>query len=174
MSEGENAPVTVLLEELKQWLRIEDGGQDALLYQLLHAATEAVEAQLGGLLIVREVEESGWLCDGRLRLAARPVRELVSAVVIDGEEEAEFADSRLDRRGDGSAVVLFPGMREGLVRVRFRAGGVADWNGVSEAVRLAVMRLAAHFHVHRDGDDDRGIPATVMQMLAPHRVRRLA
>lgn len=169
MAAGGKAPAAALLEELKLWLRIEEAQEDALLHQLLHAATGAVEATLGWLLIAREVEERGVLCGGVLRLTAGPVRELVSVTrLADGTP----VDATLEKGSAGPALVRAP-IPRGEIGVRFVAGAATDWNGLAETVRLAVIRLAAHFYAHRDDRDEPGIPASVLRMLDPFRARRL-
>lgn len=167
------APLAALLDELKLWLRIEEQLEDALLYQLLRAATEAVEAHVGCLLIAREVEERGRVRHGWMRLASRPVRSLIWVRREEGETQTPIVDARLDCGGPGPAMLACPGVHDAEVRVRLVAGSVDNWNGLSEALRLAVVRLAAHFYAHRDGDGDAGIPAAVLRMLAPFRTRRL-
>lgn len=173
MAQPDKAPIAALLDELKLWLRIEEGVEDALLFQLLRAATEAVEAHIGWLLIAREVEERGILCDARMRLAARPVRRVISASLVGASGETAIPDARLEHAGQVPAILYCPGVRSGAVRVRFVAGEADGWNGLAEALRLAVIRLAAYFYAHRDGGDDAGIPAAVERMLAPFRWRRL-
>ncbi|MFA7439463.1 MAG: phage head-tail connector protein [Sphingomonadaceae bacterium] len=169
MAGGGKAPVAALLEELKLWLRIEDTGEDALLHQLLHAATGAAEAILGWLLIAREVEERGRLSAGVLRLTATPVRELLSVV---RQEDGAPVEAVLKNGSVGPALVQASVMRAD-VRVTFVAGEAADWNGLDEMIRLAVIRLAGHFYAHRDGREDPGIPPAVTRMLEPFRGRRL-
>jgi uncharacterized phiE125 gp8 family phage protein len=162
------------LAELKAYLRIEDAHEDALLAGLLRAATEIVEAMLGVLLFEREVEERGPLTAGALVLSAEPARSLVAVVLEgpDGPETVTGATFEVSREGVGRLQVQ--GVPEAsLVRVRYRAGMGADWNWVPEALRLAVLRAAAHFHAHRDGADDAGLPPAVRRMLAPWRTRRV-
>lgn len=173
----DNAPPAVALAELKAFLRIEGGQEDALLAGLLRAATETVEAMLGVLLIEREVEERGALVGGRLRLTAEPARTLVEVLRLDGDGEAAplAADAaRLKPGRHGGASLLVDGGREGEeVIVRYRAGTAANWNWVPEVLRLSVIRAAAHFHARRDSVDDPGIPPAVKRMLAPWRTRRV-
>jgi uncharacterized phiE125 gp8 family phage protein len=160
------------LAELKAYLRIEDAREDALLAGLLRAATETVEAMLGVLLFEREVEERGPLKDGGLTLTGEPARSLESVVLVsaDGSETLVPGKLEVSRDGVGRVLVEGPG---GTVKVRYRAGMGADWNWVPEVLRLAVLRAAAHFHAHRDGADDAGLPPAVRRMLAPWRARRV-
>jgi uncharacterized phiE125 gp8 family phage protein len=170
MPELTKAPEAARIEELKQWLRIEDGREEPLLHQLLRAATEVVESHLGFLLIQRELEWAGRLCDGAVRLAGGPVQSLVS-VTVEGTDEALAA--RIEPGAGAGAIVIVDGGADTSVRIRYVAGSASDWNGLPEAVRLGVLRLAAHMYAHRDADDDVGIPIAVIRLLAPFRIRRM-
>lgn len=173
----ETTPPAAALAELKAFLRIESGQEDALLAGLLRAATETVEAMLGVLLIEREVEERGIIAAGRMKLTAEPARTLVEASRVDeaGEAVAVAGDRlRLQPGRHGGASLLVEGARDGEeIIVRYRAGTAANWNWVPEVLRLSVIRAAAHFHARRDAADDPGVPPAVRRMLAPWRSRRV-
>lgn len=177
MANVEKAPPAAALAELKAFLRIEDGAEDALLAGLLRAATETVEAMLGVLLFERGVEERGHVKDGKVSLTISPAVRLLSAtlVAIDGgETPVAEADARFCTTRFGDGHVTLPGVAEGNeILVRYRAGLAETWNGVPEILRLSVIRAAAHFHAHRDGSDDGGLPPAVARMLSPWRTRRL-
>lgn len=166
-------PPVAAIAELKAYLRIESGDEEPLLVAVLRAATETVEAMLGVLLVEREVVEQGPVCAGRFALSAEPVRGLES-VVRAGETEPlpeDAAALELLRGGAGRVTLALP---EGTrVEVRYRAGMATDWAWLPEALRLAVLRAAAHFHAHRDGADDAGLPAAVSRMLSPWKRRRV-
>lgn len=159
----------VLLAELKAYLRIEDEEEDALLTWLLRAATEAVEAWLGWLLIERDVEEWRVVRQGSIDLGASPVRALLEAESEDGTGEGALRVSRF-----GVGLVAMSGVADGAsVRVKYRAGLAQDWNGLPEPVRLGVLRAAAHFHAHRDAGADGGLPPAVARLVGPWRARRM-
>lgn len=174
MASIERGPPAAALAELKAYLRIEHGDEDALLAALLRAATETVEAMLGLLLFEREVVESARLADGGIWLRHEPVRSLTS-VTLDGAAEPlapAAATLALDRDGRGRVTV--PGAGDGtLIHARYRAGMASDWNWVPDSLRLAVLRAAAHFHAHRDSADDGGLPPAVRRTIGPWRARRL-
>lgn len=162
-------PPVAFIEELKAWLRLEHGEEDALLHQLVRAATEMVEARLGWLLIERVVAVEGEGCDGRMAVSVSPVRRLVDAVDGDG--------ATLDAHLEGGRRTVVTNLPDGWVRVRLLAGRYADWNAVPEMLRLATVQLAAHFYRHRDGDGDGdrgGLPATVEDCLRRFRRLRMA
>lgn len=177
MAKVESAPPAAALAELKQFLRIEDGREDALLSGLLRAATETVEAMLGVLLFEREVEERAVVRGGAIALVAEPARSLtrIQSVASDGELQAIGLDEATFKPGSsGAGRIELPGFCDGSeIVVRYRAGMGADWNWVPEVLRLSVIRAAAHFHAHRDSPDDPGIPPAVRRMLGPWRTRRL-
>ena len=173
----DRAPPGAALAELKAFLRIETSLEDALLTGLLLAATESVEALLGQLMFERPVAERGVLSDGGLRLAAGPVRSLVSVETIGTDGMLSVAPdgaARLLIGAHGEGRIDAPELPEGVgVQVRYLAGLAGDWNGVPEVLRLCVIRTAAHFHTHRDAPDDPGIPPAVQRMLGPWRARRI-
>jgi uncharacterized phiE125 gp8 family phage protein len=111
------------------------------------------------------------------RLLARPV------VAIDGVEgvDAEGASVALavgayavdiDARGEGwvRAVGAVPVSR---LKVTYRAGMASDANGLPEAVRQGVVRLAAEQYAARTGGEAR-VPAVVTALWRPWRRMRIA
>lgn len=171
----ERAPPAAALAELKAHLRLEDGAEDALLAGWLRAATEAVEAELGQLLIVRGVEEVCLLRFGAVRPTLGPMRVLEAVELPDGLGGWRALDAGLFAlKAAEPARVVLAGSAEGSeVRLRYRAGLGTGWNDLPELLRLAVVRLAAHFHANRDSGDAAGMPPAVRQLLGPQRVRRL-
>ncbi len=171
----ERAAPAAAMAELKAHLRLEDGAEDALLAGWLRAATEAVEAELGQLLIMRGVEEVCLMRFGAVRPTLGPVQEVEAVELLDGEGTWLALDAtRFVLKAAGTARVLLPGSADGSeVRIRYQAGLGTGWNDLPELLRLAVVRLAAHFHANRDSDDAAGMPPAVRQLLGPHRVRRL-
>ncbi len=164
------------LDELKAFLRVEGAAEDAVLAQLLAAATETVEAIVGRVLIEREIEEIAIVRRGRARLGHEPVRSLVTVEQRGPDGQwAGVPGARLEPGADGSAHVVADALGDEPVEVRlvYRAGVAVDWNWVPEALRLAVLRAAAHFHAHRDAPDDPGLPAAVARLVQPWRARRL-
>ena len=171
---GEKAAAVAPLEELKGFLRIEDGTEDALLAGILRAATEAVEAWLGWLLIAREVTERTEIVQAAVLLRATPVQSLGSVALVDAGDTSPIADVRLQVSRFGVGKVALTGVCDGMqVIVRYRAGLADDWNGLPEPVRLGVLRAAAHFYAHRDGGEGGGLPPAVARLVSPWRVKRM-
>lgn len=170
-----SAPVVPIVE-MRTYLRIETDAEDAVLAGLVRAATSLVEAWTGRLLIERGATETFPEGLGELRLSAGPVIRVGEVAALSPDDEAvPLADDawRLIRQRDSSATILLLRHVEGEVRVSYRAGMAADWNGLPEAIRLAVLRAAGHLHANRDGAGDAGLPGAVCQMLAPWRRLRL-
>jgi len=177
MAKVEKSPPVAALADLKGYLRIEHGAEDALLAGLLRAATETVEAMVGAMLLERDVEERLRVKGGKVALTLCPAVRLVSAsLVLDDGSEVPLAaaDARFSTNRYGDGHVNLSGVSEGdNIRVRYRSGLAESWNGVPELLRLSVVRTAAHFHAHRDGVDDAGLPPAVTRMASPWRTRRL-
>ncbi len=169
------AAPAALLDELKSFLRIENGLEDALLVGMLRASTEAIEKLLGTLLIEREVNELVVVRNGRLTLGVAPARALIGAWLTGADGEAQpIAGAKLESGSTGAFVVVAEGLPEASqVSVRYRAGLATEANGLPELIRSCVIRTAGHFHASRDGADAAGIPESVKGLLAPWRVRRL-
>ncbi|MCC6479976.1 MAG: phage gp6-like head-tail connector protein [Sphingomonadaceae bacterium] len=68
--------------------------------------------------------------------------------------------------------MLQPGAA-GRVEIACTAGMAQSWAELPEAIRLGVLRLAAHLHLHRDSPDDPGPPEAVRTLLRPWRRRRI-
>jgi uncharacterized phiE125 gp8 family phage protein len=128
-------------------------------------------------LIERGVTERLSVSSAWQRLGATPVRG-VNAVTGIPAEGASFALSAsaykidINRHQDGWLRVAQPGSA-GRVDVAYRAGLVAAWSDLPEAIGLAVLRIAAHLHAHRDAPDDAGPPPAVASLLRPWRRMRL-
>jgi len=174
MSASGRPPQVAALDELKAFLRVETAIEDALLQGFLRAATAAAEAFLGEALVRRECEDLLDPQAGPLRLAARPVREVLLVERLGGERPGpvEPGDWSVctDRRGR-SRLELDPA--GGRVRAVYSAGLADDWNGVPEPVRLAVLRAAAHAFANRDDPDGGAFPPAFGDLLAQVRKPRL-
>ncbi len=118
---AKGGPLAVPLDDLKSYLKIGLGDEDALLTDLIYSASEAVERFLGQLIIARSVEEIISAHRGWHKLAIRPVRSIsgLTGLPADGPEFALPVDSYaidIDAGGTGWVRVLNPGSA-GRVRV---------------------------------------------------------
>jgi uncharacterized phiE125 gp8 family phage protein len=171
-------PLPVAIEQVKAYLRIQGSDEDALLAGLVRTASELCEALTRTALIEREVEETIAARPGWTRLEAAPVRAIlaVSGLAADGSATLLAPDDfaiDIDSAGDGWVRVLRSAGAE-RAAVLYRAGRAADWNGVPEPLRHGIVRLAAHFYTHRDGEDGSAPPAAVTALWLPYRRLRLS
>ena len=81
-------------------------------------------------------------------------------------------DVDIDAAGEGW-VRLLRAVGEKRVRVSYQAGMAADPNGLPEALRHGIVRLAAHLYTHRDRPEGSGLPAAVTALWRPWRRLRL-
>lgn len=173
------------LAELKAYLKVTLADDDALLDDLLRAATDMAERFTGQIMIDRGVGELMPITGGWQRLSVRPVRALtaVAGVPAEGSEYAlpvEAYALDIDRNGDGWIRVSRPGGAT-RVRVTYRAGVAADDTGVPEAIRHGVIRLAGEYYARRAGElraSSGGLdvqpPAAVAALWRPWRRMRLS
>ncbi|HEX7820320.1 MAG TPA: phage head-tail connector protein [Sphingobium sp.] len=175
------ATPVVALDDLKRYLKISLGDDDALLGELLRAATDMAERFTGQILVDRAVAEVMPVTGEWQRLSIRPVRAVTGVVAIPATG-AEFALAveayaiDIDRNGDGWVRVVRQGAAAGMgarVRVAYRAGIAADGAGVPEAIRHGIIRLAGEYHASRDGLEVRP-PAAVSALWRPWRRMRLS
>lgn len=164
------APVS--LDEVRGWLRLGAATDDAVIAQLIRAATNVCEAFIGQWLIARTVVEIVPVRAGDVRLSARPVTAVdgVSLIAADGGEAALApGDYRVTISRDGTArlVIAFPGDAAEL-RVTYRAGMGAGADDIPEAIRQGIVRMIQHLYDARDG----GVaapPAAVAALWQPWR-----
>lgn len=174
---AEAAQLPISLAELKAFLRVTVSDEDALLAGLARAAADMCEAFTGRALLDRAVEEVLAAASRWTRLGAAPVRAIegVAALGDDGGATALAAGAYaidVDAAGDGWVRVLAAGGAK-RVRVSYRAGLAGDPNGLPEALRHGIVRLAAHLYAHREQADRADPPAAVTALWRPWRRLRL-
>lgn len=165
------------VDAAKTYLRIEHDAEDALMGALLAAAIGHVEAFTGLLLLRRAAVDRLPVSGAWQRLGVTPVHAItaVEGLPADG---AAFALQPggyaldIDGAGDGWIRVTEPG-NAARIDVTVEAGFAPDWDSLPEPLRLAVLRLTGHLHVHRDAAGDIGPPAVVAALLRPWRRMRL-
>ncbi|HUD93426.1 head-tail connector protein [Sphingobium sp.] len=175
-TEPESGGLAASLAELKAYLRIETGGEDAVLAGLLRSAATLCEQFVGQWLVAREARETVAGTGGWQRLSARPVLaiESVAAVDADGESEALPVDAYaidIDAAGDGWVRSTRAGDRR-VLAVSYRAGMAGELNGLPEALRQGIVRLAADHYLAR-GAESAAPPAVVSALWRPFRRMRL-
>jgi uncharacterized phiE125 gp8 family phage protein len=166
----------VPVEALKSYLRVVGSDEDALLAAAVRSATDLCEGFTRLALIEREVTEILPAQPCWTRLGQSPVQAIlgVSALPPSGEATAlPASDYGIDIDAAGEGWVRILRSAAGRVQIVYRAGQAADWNGVAEALRQGIVRMAAHLYAHRDGEDGRGPPAAVTALWLPYRRLRL-
>ena len=165
------------VDAAKTYLRLESDDEDTSVAALIAAALVHAEGYLGQLLIERDVVERLPVSSAWQRLGATPVRSVTSVTGI-AAERASFALTNqsytldINRHHDGWVRFSAPGST-GWADIDYRAGLVPGWPDLPEAISVAVLRIAAHLHAHRDAADDAGPPAAVASLLRPWRRMRL-
>jgi uncharacterized phiE125 gp8 family phage protein len=165
------------VDAAKTYLRVDCDEEDASIGALVTAAIVHAEGYLGQLLIERDVVERLPASTSWQRLAATPVRGVngVTGIPAEGAGFALATDAYLldiNQHQDGWLRMVQQGSA-GRVDVAYRAGMVSGWPNLPEAVSMAVLRIAAHLHAHRDAPDDQGPPPAIASLLRPWRRMRL-
>lgn len=166
------------LAELKQWLGITTAHDDAPLSSLLATAPDICEAFTGQMPLEAECEEVLPATPGWHSLGTRPVQSIdsVEGIGPDGIRFTLDADSyEIELEADGTGRVRLPTMAaEARVAVRFTAGLAPDWEGLPDALRHGLIRLAAHQHRQRETEGSASLPpASVAALWRPWRRVRL-
>ncbi|QTD57560.1 head-tail connector protein [Parasphingorhabdus cellanae] len=167
-----------LIQEVKDFLRLDHGEDDAAIARFASSAAHLCENFTGQMLIVRS------LCD-RIparadwqKLKRRPVQAITSveAIAPDGNARALPAnDYAIDIDGDGVGwVKLRAASNFQRIAVTYNAGLAVDWMTVPTTLRQGVVRLAGYLYSHRDGLDAAPPPSAVTALWRPHRRMRLA
>jgi uncharacterized phiE125 gp8 family phage protein len=164
---------SIMLDEAKAYLRLETDQEDAPLGAILLAAIAHTEGFTRQVLIRREVRQTISATPVWTRLSASPVAAITSVTGLpaDGASfvlPAENYTADIDNNGDGHIRVTQAGAA-GRVEISYQAGIAASWAELPETLRLGILRLTGHLHLHRDSGDDAGPPAAVAALLRPWR-----
>ena len=164
------APVS--LNEARSWLRLGATIDDAVVAQMVRAATNICEAFIGQWLIVRAGEEILSLQTRAVPLSARPVIAVDGAALLradGGERELGEGDYRTVIGRDGSAIVTVHDPGDAIrVRIAYRAGMAEGANDIPEAIRQGIVRMTQHLHDARDGAGE-APPAAIAALWQPWR-----
>lgn len=177
MIQTEAAPLPVPLAEVKAQLRLTISDEDALLAGMVRAAADACEAFTGRALIERPLTETLPSATVWTRLGAMPVSAILDVETLDPNGEASPLAAAayavdIDAAGDGW-VRLTARVEAKRMRISYRAGMAAEPNGLPEAIRHGIVRLAAHLYANRDRAETPGPPASVTALWRPWRRLRL-
>ncbi|RCW79550.1 head-tail connector protein [Phyllobacterium bourgognense] len=149
-------PVT--LAEVRQFLRLDNDGEDALLTGLIKAARETLEVQTGLALIDQtwRFYADSWPKSGVVRIAKYPVRSVVAVTAyIEDGMPVSIAGHDLHLSGYARPARLYLAARSRPVQplsgleIDFVAGFGETGNEVPDALRHAIMTLVAHWYEFR-------------------------
>lgn len=177
-------PVTLV--EARQFLRLDQTDEDALLATLITAARLMIEAASGRCLIEQpwRIVLDRWPASGEIRLPLSPLLRIDAARVYDvlGSAQAvATASLTLDKAADPPVIRLTGevpeiGRAHGAIEIDVAAGYGATAAAVPAPLRQAVLRLAARWFEQRGdvaGRDAQALPATIAALVAPFRRGRL-
>jgi len=171
------------LAEAKDYLRIGNDGQDALVEGLIASARARIEELTGVAMIVRSLRVTlDWWPRGTaerrwMRLPIRPAGALSAVRVYDGYGDATAVTSRFTLPAGRAAKLMWtdgafpwPGQRVGGIEIDYAAGFGEAAEDVADSLRLAVQRLAAHAYNARDPETIAGpLPVDVAGLIGPWR-----
>ncbi|WP_421792259.1 head-tail connector protein [Hyphobacterium sp.] len=181
----------VALPDAKAFLRVGTAAEDDLILQLIASTRQRVEAEIGRALISRTYLEAldRWDVPGRIaangqqfRLLMPPLVSVSSVTVFDADGTGEVwnaANYFVDTQSDPGRIVPVsggfprPGREAAGIEIVFEAGYGPASDDVPEALREAVMRLAADAYLNREGRTERPLPMAVQSLLAPFKRVRL-
>ena len=148
-----DAPVS--MNEARSWLRLGASIDDAVVAQLVRAATNICEAFIGQWLVARVGEEIMPLQARAVPLRARPVIAVDGVTLLradGGARELGEGDYRTVIGRDGTAFVTVHDPGDAIrVCIAYRAGMAEGPNGIPEAIRQGIVRMTQHLHDARDG-----------------------
>ncbi|MFM2236097.1 MAG: hypothetical protein RL209_131 [Pseudomonadota bacterium] len=169
---------SVMLAEVRAYVRVDAGTDDNMLAACATAAVEHAEQFTRQILIRRGAKDMVTTGSGWQILQAMPVHSVVSVTGIPAEG-ASFAlaasawEAKISSRGEAYFRVLQPGI-SGRAEVSLIAGLSANWAAMPESLRLGLLRLTAYFFNNRDASDDAGPPAAALALFLPFRRVQLA
>ncbi len=159
-----NPPMSdaILLDEVKDHLRVDGGDDDAGLGAMVATATACLEAHLSAAFIARDVHiflDGGCRQNTPQRLPIRPVTSLDAVDVkdADGNWQTVPLSAVSFRPGLAPEVSLSGPSTEGpdQIRITARAGFGENWNDVPLVIRQALLQLVTYLYTHR-GDMGEG------------------
>lgn len=179
-------PVAALADHLRLGTGFaDDAAQNPVLEAYLRAATAAIEARIGRVVLTKRFawEIVQWRTPTAQGLPIAPVRALEAVVLVDrdgGEVATELSQFTLRPDSQRPSLVArgrLPAIpADGAVRIVFSAGYSDIWAGVPKDLQQAVLGLAAHYYERRsDGSGlSRVMPFGVLALLQRFQPVRLS
>jgi uncharacterized phiE125 gp8 family phage protein len=169
---------SVMLAEVRAYMRVDAGTDDNVIAACAVAAVEHAEQFTRQILIRRGAKDMVTTGSGWQILQAMPVQSIVGVKGIPAEGAslamaASAWEAKISSRGEAYFRVLQPGIA-GRAEVSLIVGLSANWASLPESLRLGLLRLTAYFYNNRDASDDAGPPAAALALLLPFRRMQLA
>ncbi len=166
----------VSLAETKTFLQLDSSHDDALVADLVRAATEAVEQTTGRALIARTLRQTlkSWPDKGIIELAIRPLISITQVQSVDAMGVASLVDP-----GDyyvdvnRARIIALPAfLRPAFMhpaeelQIDFVAGYGVDTSFIPASFRMSVLLIVRDLYEHR-GETGGALPLRAQALLAP-------
>ncbi len=169
----------VSLARAKEHLRADDAADDALITDMIAAATRRIERETGLALITSQwrllADALPRDCTFRIPLAPVASIDEVAVRTESGWQTVPASDWRADLASRPTRLVASgewprPDGAPGAIRITFTSGFGATPDAVPEELRMAVLVLTAHYYEFREGGAaPKGLPPEVIALIAPWR-----
>lgn len=171
------------LQQVKEWIRVDNSTSDAELSGLIQAATNRAETIMNRPIIQREYTLKLDSLPSEICLPMVKAQSVTSINYIDTDGVSQTLATnqyRVDLGGEykqGRIVpaygISWPSVRDIVetVTVVYQAGYGADWNSVPADIQQAIAYLVSHYYDMRDIiGENKTIPETAVDILMGHRV----
>lgn len=184
-------PIT--LAEAKAHMRVTSSDDDTYINNLIKAARERAENQIGRVIVKRAVTYTMDGFEAEVLLPLPPVDSITTIAYVDENGDAQtFTDFQTDITNDFYPVVKpaynfsWPATRSqyGAVTITYLAGYGSSADSpdthaeIPEAIRQAILLMVGTMYEYREelltGAATQEIPLTAKRLLDPYRVRRFA
>ena len=169
----------VSLARAKEHLRADDAADDALITDMIAAATRRIEKETGLALVTSQwrllADTLPRDCTFRIPLAPVTSIDEVAVRTDAGWQAVPATDWQADLASRPARLVVTaawprPDGAPGAIRITFTAGFGTTPENVPEELRMAVLVLAAHYYEFREGGAaPKGLPPEVTALIAPWR-----
>lgn len=172
MAEADIVGALVSLSEASEYLRLDEGNDEALVAGLIRTASALCEEFVGEAILLRPFRERRPATGDWQQLRSRPARSITSVTAFDVRGTGMALESGkyladIDAEGRGWVRLLSAGSIA-QIEVVGTCGSAADVNQVPEPLRQGVLRLVAHLYANRDGPGGEP-PAAVTALWRPYR-----
>lgn len=164
---------SAMLDEARAYLRVDLVEEDPSLAASILAAIAHAEQFTRAVLIRRPARVTICASTGWHQLCVAPVVAVtgVTGISLEGARAIlprNAWQTKLGSRGEAYVQLQSSGTAS-QIEIACIAGLSESWGELPESLRLGILRLAAHFHSHRDAPTDAGPPAAARAMLLPWR-----